>query len=960
MKQRSRTIRIFLCSTFRDFAEERHLLVTQVFPSIRAKLKDRFVDLVDVDLRWGITPEEAERGEVLPICLAEVDRARPYFIGMLGERYGSVPPPDQYSVDLLERQPWLKQHQGGKSITELEILHGVMNNQLMLGRSSFYFRSLAYARAKGGEYWPSAEERDRQNDLKRRIRESGLPVTKYANPEALARRVERDLWRLLDAEFPAPSVPDAFERESLRHEAYSASMQRLYLGGEIYQSALEKLLHDEASLILVEGASGSGKSALLANFFEDYRQNHPAHLVHEHYLAASTDSANPHALVHRLIEFIKRAINSREVIPGDPQKLMDSLPEWLAKAGDWASKNSTRIIFVLDSLNSLTEQQDLRWWPILLPREISVVVSCTPGPVLDMLKGNTKSQVEHETRAKWQAVIVNELSKGQSATLLKAYLAGFNKKLEESLVHQVQDHALANNPLFIRTLAEELRLFGVHEELHKRLDLYLTSQTIDDLFELVLRRVENDCGNKEVKAAMAAIWASRAGLTEKELLEIAKLKPITWAGIRYALDLALLETGGKITFSHEYMRKAVQDRYLAKESQRTAAHRLLARWFSQQEPDSRRAQEEPWQLHKLGAHARLRESLLDPQIFLSLWEFSQTELLGYWRDHWEGHDLAADYERVQWRNQLSSLRRSWPNLIAALADAMWEAGIYGHFGAALQMYSRDLSVRKHGASSVQTARRDIHCAHYLRHLEDEKSIAYARRAVRILESKGSPFHLIEAYLVMAAVLYSNGEGWNAQEYLELADDVLDQLPPSPARILAECEYTIAWFNFGWANQFSGQPISDFPSITIPRFQELVDEMESVFGREHRSTLGAVDFLVGALMTAELWQEAKNLAMSLYLRYYRMFGEAHVQTAYAAGKYGVASLRLDDLDSAEWGLSKASELLSKTFAGHHQSRTVFHEPLAETYERMGRLDDAKAIRDQLKSEMIGRYLRSNLD
>ena len=72
----SLTVRIFLSSTFRDFGEERDLLVRKVFPKLRARLRDRFVELVDVDLRWGITAEQAERGEVLPICLAEIDRSR--------------------------------------------------------------------------------------------------------------------------------------------------------------------------------------------------------------------------------------------------------------------------------------------------------------------------------------------------------------------------------------------------------------------------------------------------------------------------------------------------------------------------------------------------------------------------------------------------------------------------------------------------------------------------------------------------------------------------------------------------------------------------------------------------------------------------------------------------------------------------------------------------------------------
>jgi hypothetical protein len=51
----SRSVRIFLSSTFRDFGGERDLLVRRVFPALRAKLRERFVELVDVDLRWGIT-----------------------------------------------------------------------------------------------------------------------------------------------------------------------------------------------------------------------------------------------------------------------------------------------------------------------------------------------------------------------------------------------------------------------------------------------------------------------------------------------------------------------------------------------------------------------------------------------------------------------------------------------------------------------------------------------------------------------------------------------------------------------------------------------------------------------------------------------------------------------------------------------------------------------------------------
>lgn len=621
-----RSIRIFLSSTFRDFGEERDLLVRRVFPALRAKLRERFVELVDVDLRWGITVQQAERGEVLPICLSEIDRARPYFIGMLGERYGWIPPPEGYAPDLVERQPWLKKHQGGKSVTELEILHGVLNNRRMKGRAFFYFRAPGYAHTKGGDYVPATpQDRQRQADLKRRIRASAYPVIGYRDPQALARRLERDLWALLDAEFPASSVPDAFEREAMRHEAYATPRRRLYLGGERYQAKLAQALESGQARVLVEGASGGGKSALLANFLEGWRKRHPRHLVHAHYLGASADAAQPHALVRRLIEAIARATHSPEPIATDPQALMESLPQWLGIASAWARKRRTRVVIALDALNSLSEQQDLRWWPDFLPPAVTVVVSCLPGAVLQALQARTGSP--------WTRITVKPLSASERRTLLTTYLARYNKVLPRALAAQALSHPLAGNPLFLRTLAEELRLFGVHEQLTERLAHYLESQTVDDLFERVLARVEGDCGLRAVREAMTAVWASRAGLSEKEILEIARLKPADWAPIRHALDESLLEVNGRITFAHDYMRVAVRDRYLPDTARAGRAHRTLARWFAQQPPQARRAEEEPWQWRAAQAWPQLHKCLGDADLFDALETHRpHAELLAYWND----------------------------------------------------------------------------------------------------------------------------------------------------------------------------------------------------------------------------------------------------------------------------------------------------------------------------------------
>ena len=50
MMENGRSVRIFLSSTFRDFSEERDLLVKRVFPSLRARLRDQKLLLACHDL----------------------------------------------------------------------------------------------------------------------------------------------------------------------------------------------------------------------------------------------------------------------------------------------------------------------------------------------------------------------------------------------------------------------------------------------------------------------------------------------------------------------------------------------------------------------------------------------------------------------------------------------------------------------------------------------------------------------------------------------------------------------------------------------------------------------------------------------------------------------------------------------------------------------------------------------
>jgi hypothetical protein len=64
-----RAVRLFISSTFRDMQAEREELLKRVLSQVHKLCQKRGVAWSEVDLRWGITEEQAHQATTLPICL---------------------------------------------------------------------------------------------------------------------------------------------------------------------------------------------------------------------------------------------------------------------------------------------------------------------------------------------------------------------------------------------------------------------------------------------------------------------------------------------------------------------------------------------------------------------------------------------------------------------------------------------------------------------------------------------------------------------------------------------------------------------------------------------------------------------------------------------------------------------------------------------------------------------------
>ena len=181
MAQLWQTVRVFISSTFRDMHSERDWLVKRVFPALRERLEKYRVHLIDIDLRWGVTEQQAESGGALDVCLEQIDACRPFFLGILGERYGWVPQQLPEQVTSKSKYGWIR-HTTKKSITELEILYGVLNDPKMFDHAFFCYRDAAFIKDVPTEKQSDLRAEDDESAAKLSTLKSAIDRTQLPTP----------------------------------------------------------------------------------------------------------------------------------------------------------------------------------------------------------------------------------------------------------------------------------------------------------------------------------------------------------------------------------------------------------------------------------------------------------------------------------------------------------------------------------------------------------------------------------------------------------------------------------------------------------------------------------------------------------------------------------------------------------------------------------------------------------
>ncbi|KAK5582092.1 hypothetical protein RB653_003675 [Dictyostelium firmibasis] len=574
-----RNAKVFISSTFLDMQGERDLLVKTIFPELRAKCLKNRIHLTEIDLRWGITEEDALKNRSIDLCLEEVDRCRPFFISLLGQRYGWVPKKEQIPQD--SKYDWIRELPTQRSITELEVLYAAFQGKKKPTTNSLvYLRDPSFSEQVPKQFKDQFECEDRTSQskleqLKQKIIQSNSPHLSHytysakwggVNSEGipistglddLCQRIENDLWNNIvkvfnlngnqfDADqeylYEPQTEFNSFDYELAQHQTYSDlkckhfvarkdEINCLFKFCEITRpfsssSRVSKFQFNRSNTVVVTGKPGCGKSSLISYFInksipELYQKNKNSigqYVIISHFIGSTSDSIDIRkSLLHICNQLnYKLGLGEESVSPTtEYSELKVLFSSFLKKSALKASQNNQKVLLVIDGLDQLDKKNRAHTLDWL-------PITSPIKLIVSTLDGDHTQSVLRRRRTPPTEIVISPMELKDRHSLVLVKFDEFRKKLDESANNNQMSLLLnksdANNPLYLVLACEELRYHGQFENLTDKIKNL--APTLPKLFEDILDRLEREHGKQLISTILGSIACSRVPLYEEDLLNI--------------------------------------------------------------------------------------------------------------------------------------------------------------------------------------------------------------------------------------------------------------------------------------------------------------------------------------------------------------------------------------------------------------------------------------------------------
>ena len=634
-----RDVYVFISSTFNDMHAERNYLIKRVFPELSQWCSKHRLRLRDIDLRWGITEEDSQENlKTVEICLENIDRCRPFFLCFIGQRRGWVPSSEDIAKRTFELFPKLKDNIG-RSVTEMEVIHSLidpmrrekLSDEDAVSRAFFYLREPDYLpdikSKKLIDIYTNSSSADpeREDGMLKDFRENtikgtGRPVRSYscrwdengrtpelaavrgASPDIvngqltdftyegkpLSERIIEDLRSAISQRYDINEKEEPFSE--LEQELEEQALF-LYTAGEAFierQGDLDPfedyIKNDSDKPLILTAAAGMGKSSLLAHWILS-----SDHQICYRFIGRSRNAGTAIDLADSVWRQLYSDGRVENEPPMNPAELTEQFTDMLGEAA-----KEQKLILVIDALDQLPSGAgDLSFLPQKLPENVKLILS---------VKEETEDSRRYlnEARSYAQIIRVRPLEDiDDRNALVEAYLDNYLKKLSVSQQNTLVQSEGAANPLYLKIVLNELRVFGAYDSLQSHIEKDFGS-TPAEAFGAMLRRLENDAPFSEIENKALAenvfgwLTHSRYGLEATELSELLAMNGVC-SDKAEALDAVyimvrqlrsfLTEREQRIDFFYDSFRLACFERYTVNKPS-FEWHRELAEFFEKKPYDN--------------------------------------------------------------------------------------------------------------------------------------------------------------------------------------------------------------------------------------------------------------------------------------------------------------------------------------------------------------------------------------
>jgi tetratricopeptide (TPR) repeat protein len=631
--------------------EERDALCRFVFPYLEDFCGKRNIGFTGIDLRWGVTEEEVQQGKTVALCLSEIDNCRPYFLGILGERYGWIP-------EKVLTADYKALFHGQRSITEAEMLYGALSEKDTQETKAFFcLRDKTLTQHIVGSIAEEPQNKRRLRNLKNNIRKTPYPVLDgYISIEEFSAFIKEQLCAAIEKDFPANETSNEYTIESDAHVYYATNQNNIFTGRDKELLDIDKNFQTNNN-VFVTSVPGAGKTAFLAHWAIRRQASFPGHFVFMHFYGASVFSDRWENVAKRLIYELCRKFTIEFSLPNTQGELLIALSDYL----HIASQKGMEIILVLDGIDLINTDKSvgLAWLPKDLPENVKMLLSV-----------KTTEGRNNLLRRNYKEYRLEMLNAAEQKALLASHLVPYSKKLEEKHIARILQTKAAKNPLYLGVLLHELCTRSTHDRMDNLLDYYLQANNATELFVKVIEAYSKTYGKYVTRTTLSLIWGAKHGLTESELLSMLNVPPASFSPLYLVSKPYLVNKNGILNFAYTALREAVKQCYLSDKQTQKMIRRQLAEVFTTKQ-SFRAMEESAWLLEKTAAWTKLYDVLRNTEKFRQLWKNNPSEVKAYW----EKIESNTKKRRITVYEQVTKQMRRIPeNTMFSLATFFFETG----------------------------------------------------------------------------------------------------------------------------------------------------------------------------------------------------------------------------------------------------------------------------------------------